>query len=120
MFAEVKELLTFVEGDEYDGKIIAEIRACALDLTRTAEIVMPGTISIVRVKEVATTTEPEHWTVLDTSTVTDPLIFKTIAVWCDKEIGNPPNRDALEKAYASLKGRLRLSKDYTNYGGAAE
>lgn len=119
MFAEVKELLTFVEGDEYDGKIIAEIRACALDLTRTAEIVMPGTISIVRAKEAATT-EPERWTVLDTSTVTDPLIIKTIAVWCDKEIGNPPNRDALEKAYESLKGSMRLSKAYTRYGGAAE
>ena len=31
MFAEVKELLTFIEGDEYDGQIIAEIKACGLD-----------------------------------------------------------------------------------------
>ena len=117
MFAEVKELLTFVEGDEYDGKIAAEIRACALDLTRTAEIVLDGEINIIRSFVPATTTEPAHWVITDGSTVRDPLIIKTIAVWCDKEIGNPPNREQLEKAYDSLKGRLRLSSKYTNYGG---
>ena len=42
MFAEVKELLTFISGDDYDGKIVAEINACALDLTTSAEIVLPG------------------------------------------------------------------------------
>ena len=54
--------------------------------------------------------------ITDSSTVTDDLIIKTIAVWCNKEIGNPPNYDALCKAYNSLKGQLRLSKDYTTYG----
>lgn len=124
MFAEVKEMLTFIDGDEYDAQIIAEIKACALDLTRTAEIVLPGengepgVIDIKRELVTATTSEPEHWEITDNSTVTDELIIKTIAVWCNKEIGNPPNYEALLKAYNSLKGQLRLSKHYTNYGEA--
>ena len=42
MFAEVKALMTFIEGDDYDAQIIAEIKACALDLTTSTEIVLPG------------------------------------------------------------------------------
>lgn len=118
MFAEVKELLTFIDGDEYDAQIIAEIKACALDLTTSAEIRLPGTISITRRLEAATTSEPERWVITDNSSVKDALIIKTIAVWCNKEIGNPPNYDNLLKAYESLKGQLRLSRKYTRrYGG---
>ena len=116
MFAEVKELLTYIEGDEYDAKIIAEIEACALDLTTSAEISLGGEIAITRELAAATTSEPEHWVITDSSTVTDKLIIKTIAVWCNKEIGNPPNYDKLEASYRSLKGQLRLSKTYTDYG----
>lgn len=115
MFAEVKELLTFIEGDAYDGKIIAEIKACALDLTTSAEIVLPGEIDITRTHEAATTSEPERWVITDNSTITDELIIKVIAVWCNKEIGNPPNYDALQASYNSLKGQLRLSDKYTKY-----
>lgn len=115
MFAEVKELLTFIEGDEYDGQIIAEIKACGLDLTTSAEIVLPGEINITRTLAAATTSEPEHWVITDNSTITDALIIKTIAVWCNKEIGNPPNFDRLQAAYESLKGQLRLSNKYTDY-----
>ena len=114
MFAEVKELLTFIQGDEYDGTIIAEIKACALDLTSSAEIVLPGTIAITRTQNPQT----GAWTVTDNSDLTDELIIKTIAVWCNKEIGNPPNYDALQAAYSSLKGQLRLSRRYTEYGEA--
>ena len=119
MFTEVKELMTFIEGDDYDGKIIAEIKACALDLTTSTEIMLPGVISIKREKVPATQTVPEHWEITDRSTVKDDLIIKTIAVWCNKEIGNPPNYEALQSAYESLKGQLRLSRKYTRYGGAA-
>ena len=112
MFQEVKELLTFIEGDEYDAQIIAEIKACALDLTTSAEIVLPGEISITRTQNEQT----GAWTITDNSTVTDDLIIKTIAVWCNKEIGNPPNIDNLQATYKSLKGQLRLSKAYTRYG----
>ena len=73
---------------------------------------LPGTISITRSETLG------KWTVTDNSTVTDDLIIKTIAVWCNKEIGNPPNYDNLQAAYESLKGSLRLSKTYTNYGNA--
>lgn len=116
MFAEVKELLTYIEADEegYDAKIIAEIKACALDLTRTAEIVLPGKIDITREKVLG------KWVITDNSDITDDYVIKTIATWCNKEIGNPPNIEYLQKAYESRKGSMRLSKYYTNYGDAAE
>ena len=114
MFAEVKELLTFIEPEEesYDAQIIAEIKACALDLTRTAEIVLPGEIDITREKVRG------EWVITDNSDITDDYVIKTIATWCNKEIGNPPNYDNLLKAYESRKGSMRLSKHYTNYGDA--
>ena len=111
MFAEVKDMLP-VSGDGYDAQIIIEIKACALDLTRTAEISLPGVISITRTQDPQT----GKWTVTDSSTVTDELVIKTIATWCNMNIFNPPNYDNLLKAYDSLKGRLRLSKEYTTYG----
>ena len=110
MFAEVKESLP-ISGDDYDAQIIREIKACALDLTTSAEIDLGGDVSITRTQDPQT----GAWTIADTSTITDPLILKTIAVWCDKEIGNPPNYANLQAAYNSLKGQLRLSNKYTNY-----
>ena len=115
MCAEVKESLP-ISGDDYDAQIIREIKACALDLTTSAEIVLPGEIDITRTQNAQT----GEWTITDASTVTDKLIIKTIAVWCNKEIGNPPNYDNLLKAYNSLKGQLRLSKTYTQYGDPEE
>ena len=104
MFAEVKDSLP-ISGDDYDGQIIREIKAAALDLTTSAEIDLPGEISITRN---ATT-----GVVTDTSTLTDELIITAIATWCNMRIGNPPNYDKLLAAYNSLKGQLRLSKTYT-------
>ena len=111
MFQEVKDTLP-VSGDDYDAQIIREIKACALDLTRTAEITLPGTIAIER----NTTTG----NVTDNSTLTDELIIAAISTWCNMRIGNPPNYENLLKAYESLKGQLRLSKSYTQYGEAEE
>ena len=110
MFQEVKDTLP-VSGDDYDAQIIMEIKACALDLTRTAEITLPGTIAITR-----TQNQQGVWTITDSSTLTDELIMTAISVWCNMRIGNPPNYDNLLKAYESLKGQLRLSKSYTQYG----
>ena len=107
MFQEVKAMLP-VSGDDYDAEIILQINACALDLTRTAEITLPGTIAISRN---ATT-----GAISDTSTLTDALVITAIGTWCNMRIGNPPNYDNLLKAYESLKGQLRLSKSYTSYG----
>ena len=103
MFAEVKESLP-ISGDRYDAEIIRQIRACALDLTTSAEIVLPGTIAITR---------SAQGVITDTSTLTDELIITAISIWCNMRIGNPPNYDSLLKAYESLKGQLRLSKSYT-------
>ena len=104
MFTDVKEMLQNpVSGDDYDKQIILNIYACALDLERTAEIVIPGDINITINNGVVT----------DTSTVTDELIILAIATWCSMNIGNPANYDQLHAAYESLKGRLRLSKHYT-------
>ena len=111
MFAEVKESLP-VSGDDYDAQIIREIKACALDLTTSAEIVLPGVIAITRTETLG------KWTVTDNSTLTDELIITVISIWCNMRIGNPPNYDMLLKAYNQFKGQLRLSKNYTHYGEA--
>lgn len=120
MFAEVKESLP-ISGDDYDAQIIREIKACALDLTTSAEIVLPGAIVINRTKRIiaATTSEPEtyEWVITDGSTVTDELIIAAISTWCNMRIGNPPNYEQLLRAYNSLKGQLRLSDRYTKYNG---
>ena len=116
MFQEVKDTLP-VSGDDYDAQIIREIYACVLDLTTSAEIVLPGEVDISRELEAATTSEPEHWVITDDSTLKDPLIITVISVWCNMRIGNPPNYQNLKDSYDSLKGQLRLSKSYTNYGG---
>ena len=113
MFQEVKAALP-VSGDEYDAEIIMQIKACALDLTTSAEIQLPGTIAITRTQDPQT----GAWTITDTSTLTDELIITAICVWCNMRIGNPPNYDNLLKAYESLKGQLRLSRTYTAYGEA--
>ena len=115
MFAEVKESLP-ISGDDYDAQIIREIKACALDLTTSAEIVLPGAIAISRTLVQTTTSEPEHWEITDNSTLTDELVITAISIWCNMRIGNPPNYDNLLKAYNSLKGQLRLSGNYTTYG----
>ena len=108
MFAEVKRMLP-VSGDAYDAEIAMQIRAAALDLTRTAEIILPGEIDI--------SIDATTGAVTDGSTVEDELIITAIAAWCAARIGNPPNYDNLLKAYESMKGNLRLSRDYTDYGG---
>ena len=124
MFAEVKESLP-ISGDDYDAQIIREIKACALDLTTSTEIVLPGTISITRTQQqssVLTTSDPV-WVITDNSTVTDELIITVISIWCNMRIGNPPNYDNLLKAYESLKGQMRLSSYYNQEraeGGAED
>ena len=114
MFQEVKESLP-VSGDDYDAQIIREIKACALDLTTSAEIQLPGEIVISRTQQ-----QDGTWVITDNSTLTDELIITTISAWCNMRIGNPPNYDNLLKAYESLKGQLRLSKNYSTYGDGGE
>ena len=110
MFAEVKESLP-ISGDDYDAQIIREIKACALDLTTSAEIVLPGIIRISRTLDQQT----GKWTITDKSTLRDELIITVISVWCNMRIGNPPNYDNLLKAYNSFKGQLRQSRNYTHF-----
>ena len=107
MFAEVKAMLP-VSGDDYDAEIIMQIKAAALDLTRTSEIILPGVISIERTQDAQTGV----WTISDNSTVTDELVTTAIATWCNMRIGNPPNYDQLLAAYESMKGSMRLSSSY--------
>jgi len=120
MFAEVKAMLTFVNGDEYDEKIAREIMACETDLTATAEIKLPGKVDITVSKTPATTSEPESVTITDASTINDNHVFAVFATWCDMRLGNPPNYDNLLAAYKTMKGNMRLSKKYTTFGGAEE
>ena len=120
MFAEVKDMLP-VDGDDYDAQIITLIKAAVLDLTTSAEIVLPGSVSISRtwvppVTEDNTVT-PGYWSVEDHSTLKDPFVITVIATWCNMHIGNPPNLDYLQKSYREKKGQMRLSRKYTRYGG---
>ena len=115
MFTEVKDTLP-ISGDDYDAQIIREIKACALDLTTSAEIVLPGTINIKRTQQEVQGADPV-WTVTDNSTLKDELIITAISIWCNMRIGNPPNYDNLLKAYESLKGQMRLSRKYTRFPG---
>ena len=110
MFQEVKAMLP-ISGDDYDAEIIMQIYACALDLTTSAEITLPGTIAITRTQDPQT----HAWTITDSSTLTDALIITAIGIWCNMRIGNPPNYDNLLKAYESIKGQLRISRNYTEY-----
>lgn len=119
VFATVKAMLP-VSGDAYDSEIVTQIKAAVLDLTKTAEIVLPGEVDITRTHQAATTSEPEQWVITDSSTLTDELAITAIATWCNMRIGNPPNYDNLLKAYESMKGSMRISSTYTNYGGATE
>ena len=119
VFATVKAMLP-VSGDAYDGEIVTQIKAAVLDLTKTAEIVLPGEVDITRTHQAATTSEPEQWVITDSSTLTDELAITEIATWCNMRIGNPPNYDNLLKAYESMKGSMRISGAYTNYGGVTE
>ena len=113
MFAEVKESLP-ISGDDYDAQIIREIQACALDLTTSAEIVLPGEIMITREQRpggILSGSDPE-WVITDESTLKDELIITVISIWCNMRIGNPPNYDNLLQAYNAFKGQLRLSRRY--------
>jgi hypothetical protein len=107
MFTEVKDTLP-ISGDDYDAQIIREIKACALDLTTSAEIQLPGTIAITRTQNAQTGV----WTITDNSTITDELIIAVITTWCNMRIGNPPNYDQLLGAYEGMKGSMRLSSSY--------
>ena len=107
MFAEVKRMLP-ISGDDYDAEIVTQIKAAALDLTRTADIILPGEIEI--------SIDDTTGAVTDESTMDDELIITAIGTWCAMRIGNPPNYDNLLKAYESMKGNLRLSWHYTDYG----
>ena len=105
MFLEIKDSLP-ISGNGYDGQIIREIRAAVLDLTSSTEIRLPGVVDITR--------DEETGVITDHSTIRDDLVIATIATWCNMRIGNPPNYENLRKAYESLKGQMRLSR---NYGG---
>lgn len=106
MFAEVKAGLP-VSGDAYDGQIITQIYAAVLDLSRTAEIVIPGEVSI--------SMDAQTGAVTDNSTVTDAYVITAVTLWCQMNIGNPPNYDKLLSAYETIKGNMRLSDHYTVY-----
>lgn len=108
MFAEVKALMpSQISGDDYDAQIVANIYAAAHDLADTADIIIPGNVSI----SIDSTTGA----VTDNSTVDDQYVLSVIALWCSLRIGNPPNYDQLLQAYNSIKANMSRSSRYSNY-----
>ena len=102
MFAEVKSMLP-VSGNGYDRDIIIQIKAAVADLTKTEQIVLPGIVNI---------SISDQGVITDNSTLTDEYVITAIATWCNMHIGNPPNYDNLLKAYNTIKGNMRMSKEY--------
>ena len=102
MFAEVKSQLP-VSGNGYDRDIIIQIRAAVADLTKTSDIVLPGVVNI---------SISNQGVITDNSTLKDEYAITAIALWCNMHIGNPPNYDNLLKAYNTMKGNMRMSKEY--------
>ena len=117
MFAEVKELLTFISGDDYDGKIVAEINACALDLTTSAEIVLPGKIEVTRTHEAATTSEPERWVITDNSTITDKQVMTAMITYCRAHFGSPADYEKMAASYELQRRQLANADGYTSFTG---
>lgn len=106
MFNEIKAMMANeINGDDYDQQILFWADAAVLDLTETAEIVIPGTVDM----EWDETTGK----VVDQSDVTDKMIIGAIAIYVSMNIGNPPNHDNLLRAYESLKGQMRMASKYT-------
>ena len=102
MFAEVKSMLP-VSGSGYDREIIIQIKAAVADLTKTEQIVLPGIVNI---------SISDQGVITDNSTLTDEYAITAIKTWCNMHIGNPPNYDNLLKAYNTMKGNMRMSKEY--------
>ena len=113
MFQEVKDTLP-ISGDDYDAQIIMEIKACALDLTTSAEIQLPGTIAITRQQVQGV------WTITDTSTLTDALCQRAVITYAAARFGNPPNYQQIKDSYDEQKAQLAHNKNYTVYGEAEE
>lgn len=103
MFAEVKRNLDII-GDDYDEQIVDAIYAAVLDLTRTADIVLPGTVSI---------TVNTDGSVSDNSSLTDEYAIQAIILYCKCSIGNPPNYDKLLAAYSMIKKNMSRSSAYS-------
>lgn len=113
MFDEVKAMMpNEISGNDYDRQIVFWLNAAVLDLTKSVEISIPGTIDVIW--------DDDDENVKDNSNVTDKLIIGAIALYVTLHIGNPPNYENLLKAYESLKGQMRLSKHYTDYGEVTE
>jgi hypothetical protein len=104
MLNEAKKALR-VTATYYDSEIASLLMAGANDLM-IAGVVLPGTVSF----------DIENDQVTDNSDLTDPLAMRAVITYAAMRFGNPPNYDQLLKAYESMKGSLRLSGHYTDYG----
>ena len=115
MFAEIKAMIqNQISGNGYDREIVLWINAGVADLTKTDQIVLPGTCDIT----VTQNAQTGEWAITDNSTIEDELVFAALATYCSMNIGNPPNIDYLERTYTSLKKSMRTSKKYKASEGA--
>lgn len=106
MFAEVKAGM-MIKGSAYDVQIRQQIYAAVKDLTATADIDLPGTVSI--------SIDPVTGAVTDNSTLTDAYAITAITAWCLLHIGNPPNNKELLDSYNTIKGNMSRSSAYSNF-----
>ena len=96
-----------ISGNDYDSQIRTQIYAAVQDLTATADIILPGTVSI--------SIDPQSKTVTDNSTISDDYAITAIALWCAIHIGNPTNIKELRDSYKAIKGNMSRSSVYSTY-----
>ena len=103
MLNEAKKALR-VTVDNFDTEIMSILQAGARDL-EIAGVRVPGVIAWT----------VSSGTVVDDSSVKDPLVTRAILTYAAMRFGNPPNYDKLKEAYDEQKCQLMHASDYTTY-----
>ena len=94
-----------VTSTAFDFEIANLLMAGANDL-QIAGVVLPGSVTF----------DLDGDTVVDRSTLTDPLAMRAILTYAMMRFGNPPNYDKLREAYETQKVQLMHAGAYTDYG----
>ena len=105
MLSEAKTALR-VTVPHFDGEIMLLLQAGARDL-EISGVQVPGRIAWT----------VSSGTVVDQSTVRDPLVQRAILTYAAMRFGNPPNYDRLKAAYDEQKVQLMHADGYTQWDG---
>jgi len=97
-----------VTVDAFDAEIASLLMAGASDL-ELAGVSLPGTVTF---------TVDGQGSIVDQSTLTDPLCQRAVITYARMRFGSPADYDRLSSAYETQKVQLMHAAQYTNYGEA--